>query len=48
MDKTENQLKYENYKEQFTRLKSALHSGFNLEDLIPIDRKNWYVPAWCI
>ena len=17
-------------------------------DLIPIDRKNWYVPAWCI
>jgi hypothetical protein len=31
MDKTENQLKYENYKEQFTRLKSALNSGFNLE-----------------
>ena len=31
MEKTENQLKYENYKEQFTRLKSALHSGFNLE-----------------
>ena len=31
MDKAENQLKYENYKEQFTRLKSALHSGFNLE-----------------
>ena len=31
MDKAENQLKYENYKQQFTRLKSALHSGFNLE-----------------
>ena len=31
MDKTDNQLKYENYKEQFTRLKSALNSGFNLE-----------------
>ena len=31
MDKTENQLKYENYKEQFTRLKSALNNGFNLE-----------------
>ena len=31
MEKAENQLKYENYKEQFTRLKSALHSGFNLE-----------------
>ena len=31
MDKTENQLKYENYKEQFTRLKSALKNGFNLE-----------------
>lgn len=31
MDKTENQLKYENYREQFKRLKSALNSGFNLE-----------------
>ena len=31
MDKPENQLKFENYKEQFTRLKSALNSGFNLE-----------------
>lgn len=31
MEKDENQLKYENYKEQFTRLKSALNSGFNLE-----------------
>ena len=31
MDKTENQLKYENYKEQFTRLISALNNGFNLE-----------------
>lgn len=31
MDKTENQLKYENYKEQFIRLKSALNNGFNLE-----------------
>ncbi len=31
MDKTDNQLKYENYKEQFTRLKSALNNGFNLE-----------------
>ena len=31
MDKLENQLKYENYKEQFTRLKSAMNSGFNLE-----------------
>ena len=29
--KTENQLKYENYREQFKRLKSALNSGFNLE-----------------
>lgn len=28
---TENLLKYENYKEQFTRLKSALNNGFNLE-----------------
>lgn len=31
MDKTENQLRYENYREQFKRLNSALHSGFNLE-----------------
>ena len=31
MDKTEKQLKYENYREQFKRLNSALHSGFNLE-----------------
>ena len=31
MDKTENQLKYENYREQFKRLKSALNSDFNLE-----------------
>ena len=31
MDKTENQLKYENYREQFKRLNSALHNGFNLE-----------------
>lgn len=31
MDKTENQLKYENYREQFKRLSSALNSGFNLE-----------------
>ena len=31
MEKTDNQLKQENYKEQFTRLKSALNSGFNLE-----------------
>lgn len=31
MDKTENQLRYENYREQFKRLSSALHSGFNLE-----------------
>ena len=31
MEKTENQLKYENYREQFKRLNSALHSGFNLE-----------------
>ena len=31
MDKIENQLKYENYREQFKRLKSALNSGFNLE-----------------
>ena len=31
MDKSENQLKYENYREQFKRLNSALRSGFNLE-----------------
>ena len=31
MDKPENQLKYENYREQFKRLNSALRSGFNLE-----------------
>ena len=31
MEKTDNQLKYENYREQFKRLKSALSSGFNLE-----------------
>ena len=31
MDKPENQLKYENYREQCKRLKSALNSGFNLE-----------------
>ncbi len=31
MDKTENKLKYENYREQFKRLKSALNGGFNLE-----------------
>ena len=31
MDKTENQLKYENYREQFKRLSSALNNGFNLE-----------------
>lgn len=31
MDKTENQLKYENYREQFKRLNSALNNGFNLE-----------------
>ena len=31
MEKAENQLKYENYREQFTRLKSALNGGFNLE-----------------
>ena len=28
---TENQLKYENYKEQFKRLDKALKNGFNLE-----------------
>ena len=31
MDMTENQLKYENYREQFKRLNSALNYGFNLE-----------------
>ena len=31
MNKPDNMLKYENYKEQFARLKSALNSGFNLE-----------------
>ena len=31
MDKTENQLKYENYMEQMKRLNSALAHGFNLE-----------------
>ena len=31
MDKTENQLKYENYREQFKRLNSAMNNGFNLE-----------------
>ena len=31
MEKSENQHKYENYREQFKRLNSALHSGFNLE-----------------
>ena len=31
MDKTENQLKYENYREQFKRLNSAFNNGFNLE-----------------
>ncbi len=31
MDKTDNQLKYENYREQFKRLNSALSNGFNLE-----------------
>ena len=31
MDKTENQLKYENYREQFKRLNSALNNGFCLE-----------------
>lgn len=31
MGKTENQLKYENYKEQFGRLNKALANGFNLE-----------------
>ena len=31
MDKTENRLKYEKYREQFKRLNNALHNGFNLE-----------------
>ena len=31
MDKTENELKYENYREQFKRLNNALNNGFNLE-----------------
>ena len=31
MGKTENQVKYENYREQFKRLNSALNNGFNLE-----------------
>ena len=31
MEKTENHLKYENYKEQIKRLNSALAHGFNLE-----------------
>ena len=31
MEKTDNQLKYENYREQFNRLNSALRNGFNLE-----------------
>lgn len=31
MEKTDNQLKYENYREQFKRLKKALDNGFNLE-----------------
>ena len=31
MDKTENRIKYENYREQFKRLNSALNNGFNLE-----------------
>ena len=31
MKKAENQLKFENYREQFKRLNSALNSGFNLE-----------------
>ena len=37
MDKTENRLKYENYREQFKRLNNALHNGFNLEAMF-IDR----------
>ena len=31
MDKTENQLKYEKYRQQFKRLNNALNNGFNLE-----------------
>ena len=31
MDSTENRLKYENYREQFKRLNSAMKSGFHLE-----------------
>jgi len=31
VNKAENQLKYENYREQFKRLNSALNNGFNLE-----------------
>ena len=31
MEKPENQLKYENYREQFRRLNSALKNGFHLE-----------------
>ena len=34
MEKAENQLKYENYREQFKRLNSAIRSGFNLEAII--------------
>ena len=30
METSANMLKYENYKEQFNRLKSALNNGFNL------------------
>ena len=30
-EKTSNMQKYENYKEQFKRLKKALENGFNLE-----------------
>ncbi len=33
MNNTKNQLKYENYREQFKRLNSALRNGFNLEAL---------------
>ena len=33
MEKIENQLKYENYKEQIKRLNSALAHGFNLEGM---------------
>ena len=34
-----------------THLKTAIGTGAVIclaSDLIPIDRKNWYVPAWCI